>query len=67
MKGKTGHKIRRQSALQLLEAQLKRGTKSEKVNGKTTNNMISLTDLDKKRINKDIETLKGRISRGTTV
>ena len=36
MKGTTGIKMRRESAKRLLEAQLKRGTKPEKINGKTT-------------------------------
>lgn len=55
MKGKTGKKIRRESAKQLLEAQLKRGTKPEKINGKTTNKMIQLTESDKNRINRELE------------
>jgi hypothetical protein len=57
MKGTTGIRIRRESAKQRLEAQLKRGTKPEKINGKTTTNMVALTDGDKKRIEREIETL----------
>jgi len=57
MKGTTGIKLRRNSAKTMLEAQLKRGTKPEKVNGKTTNNIVQLTDGDKKRIQREIEIL----------
>ena len=57
MKGTTGIKMRRDSAKKQLEAQLQRGTKPEKVQGKTTNKLIPLTDFDKKRINREIETL----------
>ncbi len=48
---------RRKNAKIVLEEQLVRGTKPEKVNGKTTSKMIPLTEGDKKRINKEIETL----------
>jgi len=57
MKGTTGIKMRRASALNRLEEQLKRGTKPEKINGKTTATMISLTDGDRKRIAKELESL----------
>lgn len=57
VKGTTGIRSRRASALGRLEEQLKRGSKPEKINGKTTANMISLTDSDKKRITKEIESL----------
>jgi hypothetical protein len=57
MKGTTGIRIRRESARKALEAQLVRGTKPEKINGKTTSNMVALTDGDKKRIEREIETL----------
>jgi hypothetical protein len=60
MKGTTGIRIRRESARKLLEAQLKRGTKPEKVDGKTTNNMIPLTPTDVTRINREIERLESR-------
>jgi len=59
MKGTTGIKMRRESAKKMLEEQLKRGTKPEKINGKTTSNMVALTDTDKKRIQREIETLSG--------
>lgn len=48
---------RRNSAKAYLEAQLLKGTKPEKVNGKTTSKMIPLTEGDKTRIKKDIEIL----------
>ena len=48
---------RRKNAMGVLEEQLVRGTKPEKVNGKTTSKMVSLTDGDKTRIKKEIETL----------
>ena len=37
------------------------GVKPLKVDGKTTNETIPLTDGDKNRINKEIEKLKSRI------
>lgn len=61
MKGKLGKKLRRRSALTLLEEQLKRGSKPEKIDGKTTTKMIPLTDADKKRINNQIEILNKRV------
>lgn len=57
MKGTTGIKIRRESAKKMLEAQLKRGTKPEKIDGKTTSNQVPLTSADIARINREIETL----------
>lgn len=63
MRGKTAHKLRRQSALNLLETQLKRGTKPEKVDGKTTTNMIPLSDADRKRITNEIENLKSKLNK----
>ena len=57
VKGTTGIKSRRAGALERLETQLKLGSKPEKINGKTTANLISLTDGDKKRITKEIESL----------
>lgn len=48
---------RRESAKQRLEAQLKRGTKPEKLNGKTTSVIVSLTDADKNRIGREIESI----------
>ena len=57
MKGALGIRTRRASAKNLLEAQLLRGTKPEKINGKTTSNFIPLTEGDKTRINKEIESI----------
>lgn len=48
---------KRKNAKEALETQLVKGTKPEKVNGKTTTKMIPLTDGDKTRINKEIEIL----------
>ena len=57
MKGTTGKRIRRKSAYTLLEEQLKRGTKPEKVNKKTTTKMIPLSEADKRRISTEMEKL----------
>jgi hypothetical protein len=57
MKGTTGIKLRRASAKARLEEQLKRGTKPEKINGKTTAKMIPLTPADITRINREIEAI----------
>jgi hypothetical protein len=57
MKGTTGIKMRRESAKRLLEAQLKRGTKPEKINGKTTDKQIPLLPADITRINRELDTL----------
>jgi len=57
MKGTTGIKSRRDRAKKMLEAQLLRGTKPEKINGKTTSKMIPLTNADITRINKEIDAL----------
>ena len=65
MKGTTGIKMRRESAKKMLEAQLKRGTKPEKINKKTTSNMVALTDADKKRIEKEIENINNKKSSKT--
>jgi hypothetical protein len=48
---------RREAAKQRLEAQLVRGTKPEKVNGRTSDVMVSLTDADKNRIGREIESI----------
>ena len=48
---------RRKNAKIGLEEQLVRGTKPEKINGKTTSVQIPLTEGDKNRINKEIENL----------
>lgn len=60
MKGTTGNKMRRESAKKMLEAQLLRGTKPEKINGKTTDKMISLSTADIIRINREIEAIKSK-------
>lgn len=57
MKGTTGIKMRRESAKRLLEEQLKRGTKREKINNKTTDNFIPLTTGDITRINKELDAI----------
>jgi hypothetical protein len=62
MKGRTGKRKRQSSALNLLEAQLKTGTKPEKVEGRTTNKQISHNESDTKRIKKEIEVLKKKVS-----
>lgn len=63
MKGRTGIKMRRESAKKLLEAQLKKGTKPEKVDGKTTATQVPLTATDISRINREIETLNNRLNK----
>lgn len=63
MRGNQGNKLRRRSALALFDEQLKRGTKPEKVEGKTTAKMIPLTEIDKKRINKEIENINKKLSK----
>lgn len=51
----------RLKAVVLLEKQLKRGTKPARdENGKTTNEMVPLSENDLKRINRELETLKKR-------
>lgn len=50
-------KARQQGALDRLKAQLQSGTKT----AKGSNERIPLTDKDKKRINKEIAILEGRI------
>ena len=57
MKGTTGNKMRRASAKKMLEAQLLRGTKPEKINKKTTAKMIPLLPADITRINREIEAI----------
>ena len=48
---------RQQSALARLQQQLQVGTKPEKIDGKTTGKQVPLTDKDKVRIEREIETL----------
>ena len=57
MKGTQGIKSRRDRAFKMLEEQLKRGNKPEKINRKTTSKMIPLTDGDKTRIKREMEIL----------
>ena len=61
MKGRTGNKKRQRSALALRVEQLKSGRKPEKIDGRTTNKQIELTDSDKNRIKKEIEVLEKRL------
>ena len=56
-KNTTKHRARRESAKRLLEEQLKRGTKPEKIDGKTTSIMIPLSESDKTRIKREIDGL----------
>lgn len=51
-------KIRQQSALEMLQNQLKSGVKTQK---KTMDKKIPLTDKDKARIEKEIEILKSKL------
>lgn len=60
MKGTTGNKMRRESAKKMLEAQLLRGTKPEKINKKTTSKMVALTPVDITRINREIEAINNK-------
>lgn len=50
-------KARREGALRRLEQQLKAGTKREK----KTDAIVPLTEKDRERINKQIETLKQKL------
>jgi hypothetical protein len=54
MKGTMGIRLRRESAKRLLEAELTRGTKPEKIDGKTTSKMIPLTPGDVSRIKNEL-------------
>jgi hypothetical protein len=60
MKGTTANKARRESAKKMLEAQLVKGTKPEKINGKTTNKMVALLPADITRINREIEAINNK-------
>ena len=61
MKGRTGKRKRQTSALNILEAQLKSGTKPEKIEGRTTNKQIPFNESDTKRIKKEIEILQKKV------
>lgn len=64
MKGKTGIKNRRKSALSMLNAQLLKGKKPAKVSGKTSlTELVALSDTDIKRIKKEIEVLTTKIEK----
>lgn len=54
-------KLRQQSALERLQAQLERGDKPEKSEGKTTGIMVPLTERDRLRIKNEITVLTKRI------
>ena len=58
MRGKTAKRIRQNSVIERLEAQLKSGKKPLKVDGQTTYQITDLTEGDTKRIKKEIEVLK---------
>jgi flagellin-like hook-associated protein FlgL len=51
-------KLRKQSALEMLQAQLKSGVKTKK---KTYDEKIPLTDKDKARIEREIKNLKEKL------
>jgi hypothetical protein len=57
MNGRSGINKRKEGAKKRLEEQLKRDSKPEKVNGKTTKKLIPLSDSDKIRIKNEIEIL----------
>ena len=61
MKTSNPKNSQRIAALSLLETQLSAGTKPAKVDGRTTKDMIPLTDSDKSRIKKEIDILRSRI------
>jgi len=61
MKGKQGKKRRQRSALEIRQAQLEKGMKFEKIDGRTTNKQIPLTDGDRTRMKKEIEVLEKRL------
>lgn len=58
---KKGLYERREKVLNSLKEQLKSNKKREKVNGKTTDNMVELSDNDKKRIKEEITILEKRM------
>jgi hypothetical protein len=67
MRGRQGINLRRDGALKQLKEQLASGQKPEKINGKTTNNMIPHTDRDKKRINGEIAILEKKPQKGGSI
>lgn len=52
---------RKQNALIGLQEQLSRGTKPFKNNGKTTGELVPLSDTDIKRIEREIATLSNKL------
>jgi len=52
---------RKQNALIALQEQLSRGTKPLKNNGKTTGELVPLSDKDIKRIEREIATLNNKL------
>jgi hypothetical protein len=61
MKASNPKNNQRLSALTSLEKQLVAGTKPAKVEGRTTRDLVPLTDSDRDRITKEIGILKSRI------
>ena len=53
---------RQKNALERLQNQLQKGLKPDRVNNKTIDHQISLTETDKIKINKEIELLKTKVS-----
>lgn len=62
---RSARKIRRENVIRRLEAQLKSGTKTEKVaqltKATTGANQLPLEEKDVKRIKKELEVLKSRV------
>ncbi len=54
---------RQVNALDRLQNQLNKGTKPLKENGKTTSEVVQLSEKDKSRINKEIEILTSKINK----
>jgi len=51
-----------QNSLERMQNQLLLGSRPEKQNGKTTNNLVLMTEQDKKRLQKEITSLTNRIN-----
>ena len=51
-----------QNSLERMQNQLLLGSRPEKQNGKTTNNLVLMTEQDKKRLVKEIKLLSDRIN-----
>lgn len=52
---------RQRRAKEMLEAQLKSGVKSEKIDGKTTGKKVPMSEQDVKRIKKEIDILSNSV------